>query len=166
MLVSSIFSFSHNVFKWLFLQGHYKSGLCGKELNLFTTKLIMGFIQQYAQHTGVILVINPFPNKPWLKNKSFENTVGKGEIACNKQFLLFSQCFLPIWRTFCHFLQIQNCRLQTLSVWKYLKFDIWERVKRQGLNIAYYSTNNQLNCLYLYQFVCLVDSLTKCIRFN
>ena len=24
-----------------------------------------------------------------------ENNVGKGEIACNKQFLLFSQCFLP-----------------------------------------------------------------------
>ena len=25
--------------------------------------------------------------------KSFENTVGKGEIACNKQLLLFLQCF-------------------------------------------------------------------------
>ena len=25
---------------------------------------------------------------------SFENIVGKGEIACNKQFLLFPQCFL------------------------------------------------------------------------
>ena len=24
-----------------------------------------------------------------------ENIVGKGEIACNKQLLLFSQCFLP-----------------------------------------------------------------------
>ena len=34
---------------------------------------------------------------------SFENTVGKGEIARNEQFLLFSQCFLPVWRTFCHF---------------------------------------------------------------
>ena len=27
--------------------------------------------------------------------EAFENTVGKGEIACNKQFLLFPQCFLP-----------------------------------------------------------------------
>ena len=26
---------------------------------------------------------------------SFENTVGKGEIAGNKQFLLFPSCFLP-----------------------------------------------------------------------
>ena len=41
-----------------------------------------------------------------LQYKSFENTVGKGEIARNEQFLLFPQCFLPIWRTFCHFKQI------------------------------------------------------------
>ena len=27
--------------------------------------------------------------------KSFENTVGKGEIARLEQFLLFPQCFLP-----------------------------------------------------------------------
>ena len=29
----SIFSFSHNVFKWLLSQGRLKSGLCGKKLN-------------------------------------------------------------------------------------------------------------------------------------
>ena len=28
--------------------------------------------------------------------QSFENTVGKGEIDRNDQFLLFPQCFLPI----------------------------------------------------------------------
>ena len=33
----------------------------------------------------------------------FENTVGKGEIARNEQFLLFPQCFLILWRTYCHF---------------------------------------------------------------
>ena len=38
-----------------------------------------------------------------LQYKSFENTVGKGEIARNEQFLLFPQCFPPIWRTFYHF---------------------------------------------------------------
>ena len=32
--------------------------------------------------------------------KSFENTVGKGEIACNKQFLFFPQCFLSIFIKF------------------------------------------------------------------
>ena len=38
--------------------------------------------------------------------KPFENTVGKGEIALNEQFLLFPQCFLPVWITFFHFRQI------------------------------------------------------------
>ena len=39
-----------------------------------------------------------FPNNPWLLyvcSTSLENTEGKGEIARNKQFLLFPQCFLP-----------------------------------------------------------------------
>ena len=77
-----------------------------------------------------------------LGNKPFENTLGKGEIARNEQFLLFPQCFLPIWITFCHFHQIWNCRLQTLSVWNSLKFVVWWWVNRgfyciwrKGLNI-------------------------------
>ena len=31
-----------------------------------------------------------------LQYKAFENTVGKGEIARNEQFLIFPQCFLPV----------------------------------------------------------------------
>ena len=58
----------------------------------------------------VYLSCSPFPNK------SFENTEGKGEIDGNEQFLLFPQCFLPSQITFCDFLQIQNCCLQTLSL--------------------------------------------------
>ena len=54
--------------------------------------------------------------------QDFENNAGKGENAPDKEFLLFSQCFLPIWRTFCHFYQILNFCPQTLSVWKSLKF--------------------------------------------
>ena len=50
-----------------------------------------------------------------LQYKPFENTEGKGEIARNEQFLLFPQCFLVIWKTFCHFHQLWNC-LQTLSI--------------------------------------------------
>ena len=68
-----------------------------------------------------------------LQYKSFENTVGKGEIAHTEQFLLFQQCCLLVWRTFCHFLQTCNCCLQTLSDWKILKFVIWEKVKRLTL---------------------------------
>ena len=33
-----------------------------------------------------------------LQYKSFENTVGKGEIAHKEQFLLFPQCFQPVCR--------------------------------------------------------------------
>ena len=34
-----------------------------------------------------------------LQYRSFDNSVGKGEIARNEQFLLFPQRFLTIWRT-------------------------------------------------------------------
>ena len=52
-----------------------------------------------------------------LQYKSFENIVGKGEIARNKQFLLFPQCFLPVWRTSAIFIkfEIVVCKL---SIWK------------------------------------------------
>ena len=49
----------------------------------------------------------PFPKQApvfmCLQDKSFENTVAKGEIVCNEQFILFPYCFLP---AFCHFHQI------------------------------------------------------------
>ena len=57
-----------------------------------------------------------------LQCKFLENTVGKGEIAHDEQFLLFPQSFLPILRTFCHFHKIWNCRLQSLSVWTSPKY--------------------------------------------
>ena len=62
---------------------------------------------------------------------SYENTVGKVETAGNKQFLLFLQHFLHILRISFHFYQIRNCRMQTLSVWKTLKLNIWKRVKQK-----------------------------------
>ena len=64
-----------------------------------------------------------------LQYKPFENTVGKGEIARNEQFLLFPQCFLSNLGAICRFHQIRNCHLQTLLVWKRLKFVLLERVK-------------------------------------
>ena len=57
--------------------------------------------------------INPFPNKPrflrFCSASLKENTAGKGEITP------FPQCFLLVWRTFCHFCQMCNCRLLKLS---------------------------------------------------
>ena len=95
-------------------------------------KIEKGITQLWVHEIQFFL--NSFPHNdslwPHLENKPFENTVGKVEIARNEQFLLFQQCFLPIWITFCYFPQIWNCRLQTFSVWKSLKFVVWERVKQ------------------------------------
>ena len=78
-------------------------------------------IQFTSSHLGLTLLsLTLFQTSPGfyiLQYKSFENTVGKAEIACNEQFLLFPMCFQ------------KTCCLQTLSVWKGLKFVIWERVK-------------------------------------
>ena len=41
-----------------------------------------------------------------------ENIVRKGEIACNKQFLVFSQCFVPYMVLIFHFKCKLKCRLQ------------------------------------------------------
>ena len=41
-----------------------------------------------------------------------ENIVRKKEIACNKQFLLFSQCFLPYTVLIFHFKCTFKCHLQ------------------------------------------------------
>ena len=51
-----------------------------------------------------------------------ENILRKGEIACNKQFLLFSQCFLPYMALIYHFKCTLTCRLQFVSIWTCLKF--------------------------------------------
>ena len=84
----------------------------------------------------------PFPKQALvftcLLYKSFENTAGKGEIAHDEQFLLFSLCFLSIWKTFFHRHQIQLCFLQTLFVWKSLKLVVWERVKQIARIVSAY----------------------------
>ena len=61
-----------------------------------------------SQPPGHELTRSPLshPGGPRLQEKSFENTVGKGEIAHDEQFLLFPQCFLPFWWTYYHFYQI------------------------------------------------------------
>ena len=107
---------------------------CGKTFSLVSRSRLhvkvryLGHIfQKNACSRGIcvsqadLVLSNPFPNKllffTCLHYKSFEYTMGKVEIARNEQFLHFPQCFLPLWRTFCHFHLIQNCHLQTLSVW-------------------------------------------------
>ena len=51
-----------------------------------------------------------------LQYKSFENTVGKGEIARNEQFLLFPTVFSSLLENFLPFSSTLNCCLETLTV--------------------------------------------------
>ena len=72
---------------------------------------------------------NPFPNKPWftyLQFRALENTVGKGEIARNEQFLLFPQCFQPVWRTLSF--SWKNLELSSANSFNF-GIVVWERVK-------------------------------------
>ena len=78
-----------------------------------------------------ITSFNLFPNKPWslrVCSKSLLKTLWEKEKLLITSNFSFSQWLLPVWKTFCHFHQTWNCRLQTISVWKSLKFVIWERV--------------------------------------
>ena len=61
-----------------------------------------------------------------------ENIMRKGEIACNKQFLLFSQCFLRYMALIFHFKCTLKCRLQFVSIWTSLNF--WS--SGNGLTLA------------------------------
>ena len=89
--------------------------------------------------------------------------MGKGEIARNKLFLLFPQCFLLFWKTFCHFHLTKNCHLQALSIWKGLTFVVWERVKKSEHNCLHkiawlYSKNigNAVHSPVILIWVCVI----------
>ena len=105
MLITGIFHFCHNVF-YLWGKKQFFQPLENFHLQMLSPRKMLNFCQ----------LVNPFLNKPWFfmcrQSKSLENIVGKGEIAQNKQFLLFPQCFV--------------------SVWKRVKFVIWERVEYEN----------------------------------
>ena len=73
--------------------------------------------------------INPFPNKPRVLrvcNISLLKTLlEKEKLLKNKKFLLLPWFSLLIYRIFCHFHQIWNCHLHSLSVWKSLEFVVY-----------------------------------------
>ena len=80
-----------------------------------------------------------------------ENIVWKGEIACNKQFLLFSQCFLSYIALIFHFkctkthYQTTNFRFfQTERVCR--QFQIWRKWKN-GIQTGRKHRGKRRNCL-------------------
>ena len=95
ILVTSIFSFSHNVFYPINKNLHHPS--CNKVLSANTFEFDKDEI--LSDSKGLIIVLTLSQTSPGftcLQSKSFENTAGKGEIARNEQFLLFPQSFLPV----------------------------------------------------------------------
>ena len=59
-------------------------------------------------------------------NRTFR---ANGKTSITRSKISITRSKIPVWITFCRFHQNKNCRLQTLSVWKSLKFVVWERVK-------------------------------------
>ena len=57
-------------------------------------------IFQKISFSGSLTLSQTSPGFTCLPQKSFKNTVGKGEIAHNEQFLLFPQCFSNHWENF------------------------------------------------------------------
>ena len=77
-------------------------------------KVLVGLLITFSDSSTIVtvskvLVLVNCPNRPWFlcvcSRIILKTLWEKGEIACNKQFLLFPQCFLPGWRTFCYFHQ-------------------------------------------------------------
>ena len=87
---------------------------------MWTTILALG-VRADQKRAHESLRINSFPDKPWVYVSAVQldllKTLGKREIARNEQLLIFTvfsnhlENILPLH-------QIENCRLQTLSVWK------------------------------------------------
>ena len=55
----------------------------------------------------------------------------KEKLLVTSNFSFSHSDFYPFWRTFRHFRFTKDYRLQVLSIWKGLKFVVWERVKAQ-----------------------------------
>ena len=111
MLVTSIFSFSHNVFKLIKEKSRHLKYfnfvvcICSKILS-FGKELLLHFVAEDSDdgdtdhhlkyYNFVVCICSKILSFGkalvfmCLLHKSFENTVRKREIACDRQFLLFS----------------------------------------------------------------------------
>ena len=88
MLTTSIISFSDKLFKGVFFQARYSSGMRGKGLTHYQTRILVSSnLKKFADDNF------RFDESGRKLSKQVENTVGKGEIARDKQFLLFPQRF-------------------------------------------------------------------------
>ena len=86
MLVSRIFSFSHNVFQKASFSALLKMGLCGNGLTLPNDKILPSSTLFVENNFRMVDMVQFFFDR-------IENIVEKGENAGFQNFLSFTQCF-------------------------------------------------------------------------
>ena len=80
------------------------------------------------------ILVNPFPNKPWFirvcSTSLLKTLREKEKLLVTSNFSFFPTVFSTLLENFQPFSTNSklNCHPQTLSVWKSLKFVVWERV--------------------------------------
>ena len=79
-----------------------------------------------TQSIAQMISAYPLPHNVALTHLRYiavENIVRKGGFACNKQFLLFSKCFLPYMVLNINIKFTLKCCLQFISIWTTLKYN-------------------------------------------
>ena len=78
-------------------------------------------------------MLNPSPTKSWVVRECttslFKTLWEKEKLLIFSNFSSSHSAFYPLGELSAIFIKVKNCRLQTLSIWKSLKFVVWERVK-------------------------------------
>ena len=71
-----------------------------------------------------------------LQYKSFENTVGKEKLLLMRNFSFFHNVYYPFGELFAMYIKYKLSPAK-YSVWKSLKFEVWERVKDLKSSLLY-----------------------------
>ena len=97
-----------------------------------------------------------------LQYKSFENTVGNGEVARSEQFSFSHSVLCPFDEHPATCIKFKNCHLQTPSC-KCLKFVVCERVNWHQVT---YNTHEIYVCLFVLDFKAILTPKVSYYGFN
>ena len=104
----------------------YWSNICVTKHHSISRQLFdkNSFISPYLQCDNLhgITHYHTMPHFDELKICNSGKHYEKRRIACNKQFLPFSQCFPPYMALIFHYKCTLKCHLQFVSIWTSLKF--------------------------------------------